>query len=143
MALQRYTLFILQLVIPCPSDPCAAYKDSRPQGLQVQVSQVFITNSRIGNKSTQTDMLMFLQPFLGAKTYTDFQNFPSMPADVQPLPNSLWINDCSLLSKDAKNDKHLNGVCQDISGTHQPSQVSFRLFVRTTPGDKPFQDFLW
>lgn len=119
----RIEALMPKLVIPCPSDPCAAYKDSRPQGLQVQMSQVFITNSRIGNKSTQTDMLMFLQPFLGARTYSDFQNFPSLPSDVQPLPNSSWVNDCSLLSNDAKIDKHLNGVCQDTSGTHQPSQV--------------------
>ena len=89
------------------------------------MSQVFITNSRTGYKSTQTDMLMFLQPFLGSKLYTDFENFPSMSGDVQPLPNSSWVNDCSLLANSAKIDKHLNGVCQDTFGTHRPSQVSF------------------
>ena len=70
-------------------------------------------------------MLMFLQPFLGSKLYTDFENFPSMSGDVQPLPNSSWVNDCSLLVNSAKIDKHLNGVCQDTFGTHQPSQVLF------------------
>ena len=91
----------------------------------MQMSQVFITNSRTGCKSTQTDMLVFLQPFLGSKLYNNFENFPSMSGDVQPLPNSSWVNDCSLLANSAKIDKHLNGVCQDTFGTHRPSQVLF------------------
>lgn len=94
------------------------------------MSQAFITNSRTGYKSTQTDMLMFLQPFLGSKIYTDFQNFPAELGDVQPLPNSSWVNDCSLLANCAKVDKHLNGVCQDTFGTHQPSQVLFVIIMR-------------
>ena len=118
-------LTFFQIIIPCPSEPCTTYKDSRPQALQIQISQVFITNSRTGYKSTQTDMLVFLQPFLGSKLYTNFENFPAMSGDVQPLPNSSWVNDCSLLANSSKIDKHLNGVCQDTFGTHRPSQVSF------------------
>lgn len=124
------TFHLFQIIIPCPSEPCTAYKDSRPQALQIQMSQVFITNSRTGYKSTQTDMLMFLQPFLGSKIYTDFEHFPSMLGDVQPLPNASWVNDCSLLANSAKVDKHLNGVCQDTFGTHQPSQVLLVIVIR-------------
>ncbi|XP_078346054.1 bridge-like lipid transfer protein family member 3B [Oculina patagonica] len=119
----RIEALMPKIIIPCPSESCAAYKESRAQALQLQVSQVFITNSRTGYKSTQTDMLVFLQRFLGSKIYTDFHNFPAMLGDVQPLPNSSWVNDCSVLANSAKVDKHLNGVCQDAFGTHQPSQV--------------------
>ena len=124
------TFHLFQIIIPCPSEPSAAYNDSRPQALQIQISQVFITNSRTGYKCTQTDMLMFLQPFLDSKIYTEFENFPSMLGDVQPLPNSSWVNDYSLLANSVKVDKHLNGVCQDTFGTHQPSQVLSVLVMR-------------
>lgn len=119
----RIEALMPKIVIPCPSDPCAAYKESRPQALQVQASQVFITNSRTGYKSTQTDMLMFLQPFLASKVYTDLNSFPSLNSDVQPLPNSAWVNDCSLLVNNGKVDRLMNGICHDVYDTHQPSQV--------------------
>ena len=68
-------------------------------------------------------MLMFLQPFLASKVYSDFNSFPSLNSDVRPLPNSAWVNDCSLLVNNGKVDHLMNGVCHDIYDTHQPSQV--------------------
>lgn len=119
----RIEALMPKVVIPCRCDPCAAYKELRPQALQLQASQVFITNSRIGYKCSQTDMLMFLQRFLGAKVYTDFHSFPALNSDVQPLPNSAWVNDSSLIGNDRRIDKLMNGFCQDVYDTHQPSQV--------------------
>lgn len=119
-------VFFFQIVIPCPCDPSAPYKESRPQALQLQASQVFITNSRTGYKCTQTDMLMFLQQFLGSKVYNDYHNFPACNSDARPLPNSAWVNDNSLLASDGKIDRLLNGVCSDVFDTHQPSQVQCR-----------------
>ena len=72
---------------------------------------------------------MFLQRFLGAKVYTDFHSFPALNSDVQPLPNSAWVNDCSLIGNDRRIDKLMNGFCQDVYDTHQPSQVEEHFFL--------------
>lgn len=120
-----------QIVIPCPCEPCAPYKESRPQALQLQASQVFISNSRTGYKCTQTDMLMFLQRFLGVRVYNDYQSFPALNSDVHPLPNSAWINDCSLLGNNSRVDKLMNGISHDVSNICQPSQVQNRSHLFT------------
>lgn len=119
----RIEALMPKIVIPCPCEPCAPYKESRPQALQLQASQVFITNSRTGYKCTQTDMLMFLQRFLGVRVYTDYHSFPALNSDVHPLPNSAWINDCSLLGNNSRVDKLMNGISHDVSNICQPSQV--------------------
>ena len=120
-----------QIVIPCPCEPCAPYKESRPQALQLQASQVFISNSRTGYKCTQTDMLMFLQRFLGVRVYTDYHSFPALNSDVHPLSNSAWINDCSLLGNNSRVDKLMNGISHDVSNICQPSQVQNRSHLFT------------
>ncbi|XP_032240732.2 UHRF1-binding protein 1-like [Nematostella vectensis] len=109
----RFEALMPRIILPCPSDPCSLYRELRPQALQIQMSQVFFTNSRIGANSSQTELLMILQKFSASKLYSDYGSFPNDMDDVRPLPNLAWLKDSGVVDDPVKIARLLKGMQTD------------------------------
>ena len=89
---------MLQLTLPCPSEPNSYYRQYRPQALQVQISSFRVSNTRTGLQFKQCDLVNTLEVFLKSQLYTNNEVFPNDGSDVKPLPQMAWLNDFSLCS---------------------------------------------
>ncbi|KAK3746692.1 hypothetical protein QZH41_018916 [Actinostola sp. cb2023] len=119
----RIEALMPKIILPCPSEPGCHYLESRPQALQIQMSQVALTNSRVGSNSSQTELLMLLQQFSSSKLYTEFTAFPNELNDVRPLSNLAWLKDFGVMDDPITIERLLNGLQVDSSGPCCPSQV--------------------
>lgn len=72
------------------------HADERPTALQILVSQVVISNCRVGAKCSQADVLNDLQAFISSRHYADMSCFPNDKLDLSPYSNSAWLNDYSI-----------------------------------------------
>lgn len=92
-----FICLLLQVTIPCESDPSLPHQEERPKALQVQISQAVISNSRIGTATSQSDLLMDVQNALASRVYTASNSFPNVHCDYAHLPNDYWVNDYSII----------------------------------------------
>ncbi|XP_031549188.1 UHRF1-binding protein 1-like isoform X1 [Actinia tenebrosa] len=119
----RFEALMPKIVLPCPSEAGCHYRESRPQALQIQISQVALTNSRVGSNSSQTELLMLLQQFSSSKLYTDYNRFPNEFSDVRPLSNLAWLKDFGVVDDPVRIERLMNGLRTDTTGPCKPSQV--------------------
>ncbi|XP_070559931.1 bridge-like lipid transfer protein family member 3B [Ptychodera flava] len=76
--------------ITIPSEQEVKDEPERPKALQIQFSQVTLSNCRIGTQSSISDLASAVQNIYGGKLFTNLQQFPNEPWDLNALPQMLW-----------------------------------------------------
>eukprot|EP00794_Sanderia_malayensis_P017924 gene17924-19706_t len=95
----RIELLMPKVTIPCENNLNFPHQEQRPKGLQLQISQAVISNSRIGTVSSQSELLMDLQDTLTSKLYANDKSFPNSREDMSAIPSESWVNDYSIVHR--------------------------------------------
>ncbi|XP_077994707.1 bridge-like lipid transfer protein family member 3B [Glandiceps talaboti] len=120
----RVDALMPKIVIPAEEEVTG--QPERPNALQVQFSQVILSNCRIGTSSSISDLASAVQNIYGGKLFTNQQSFPNESGDLNAVPQMLWNHAYKSGESDIKDENSSAPIAVQGKGTSPPPQTTIK-----------------
>nr|XP_006816217.1 PREDICTED: UHRF1-binding protein 1-like [Saccoglossus kowalevskii] len=120
--------------ITIPAEKMVPDQPDRPNALQIQFSQVILSNCRIATEASRSDLASAIQNLYGGTLFTDQQQYPNEKSDLTAVSQMLWNH--AYKTGESEGTKHCTSSPVAVQGKGNIASVGTNEKIKNQPISK-------